>query len=138
MCGLEYKEGALYRNGKRAGWLQKNGYRMLSYEGRKVLEHRLIWFLHHGTWPSGLDHINQDKTDNRLENLRDVSAVVNSHNVAQPNRDNETTRVRGVHLHKGTGKYRSQITINRKKVELGLFDSIEEARSAYLSMKPLE
>jgi len=139
MCGLEYRDGGLYRNGQRAGWVGNNGYRFLSYKNRKVLEHRLIWFLLKGEWPKGdIDHINQDPSDNRIENLRDVSDVINLHNVSNCNRDNKTSGVRGVHLHKMTGKYRAQITIGGKVKSLGLFDTIEKARQAYLNAKPKE
>lgn len=64
MCGLEYREGGLYRNGRRAGWVGNNGYRFLSYK--------------------------------------------------------------------------KQITIGGKVKSLGLFDTIDEARQAYLNAKPKE
>lgn len=125
MCGfkqLTYQEGRLYRNGKEAGWVGNNGYRSLSVNNKKYLTHRVIWYLHHGTWPSVLDHINQDRLDNRIENLRECTQSVNLRN---------QKRING--FHKVGNKYRAQASINGSVKHIGMFDSAEEARTAYLS-----
>lgn len=78
-----YIDGKLFRNNKEVGWQQKNGYRMLSYRNKKYLTHRVIWYLHYGKWPAhNIDHINRDRLDNRIENLRDVSQSINTRNRA--------------------------------------------------------
>lgn len=135
MCGLVYHDGKLYRNGREAGWLGNNGYRSLSVGNQKYLTHRYIWFMMKGEWPKGvLDHIDGDKLNNRIENLRDTNQVINGHNRRKCNRDNKTTGTLGVHKHQS--KYRSQITINNKIISIGVFNTIEEANAAYLSYKP--
>lgn len=75
-----YKDGRLYNKVNRRrvkkdtlaasdGNLNK-GYRRVSIRGRTYPEHRLIWALHHGDTTKDLDHINRNRLDNRIENLR--------------------------------------------------------------------
>lgn len=120
---LTYEKGKLYRNGKEAGWFNKsNGYRMLSYKGQKYLTHRVVWYMHHGVWPTkDIDHINQDRVDNDIGNLRDVSESVNLRN---------QKKIKGVHRHQG--RWRAMMSINNKSKHIGMFSTEEEARAAYL------
>ena len=77
-----------YRNGfvlagARAGQVLRSGYRSITINRRGCLEHRLAWLLTHGCVPDAdmdIDHINRDRTDNRIENLRVVSRSQNMHN----------------------------------------------------------
>lgn len=125
MCGfdrLHYDNGKLYRNGKEAGWLEKHGYRYVSVSGRKYLTHRVVWFLHHGTWPDYIDHINQDSLDNRIENLRACSQSTNLRN---------QRKIKG--FHKFGNKYRAQASVGNKTRHIGTYASAQEAREAYLT-----
>ena len=65
--------------GKEVGYLDKStGYRYVEINGISYYSHRLIWFMHYGTWPKGqIDHINGIKDDNRIENLREATASEN-------------------------------------------------------------
>lgn len=138
MCGFEdllYKDGKLYRYGKEAGWLGNNGYRSLSVNDKKYLTHRVIWYLHYGTWPKTIDHINQDRLDNRIENLRECTQSVNVHNKDAPQPYNKTSGRRGVHRHSVNNKWIAQITCRGKLRHLGSFDSLDEAEQAYLAAK---
>jgi hypothetical protein len=121
---LEYKDGKLYRKGKEAGWYNKgNGYRMLSYKGEKLLTHRVVWCMHHGQWPKDvIDHINGDKLDNHIENLRDVNQTVNQYN-------RYNTKTSGVWFNKQTRKFRAQMFVKNKTVYLGEFQTEAEARA---------
>lgn len=68
--------------GRRAGTKTKKGYRQIATMGFQIQEHRLAWAFHHGDWPADdIDHINGVKDDNRIENLRDVGASINSRNM---------------------------------------------------------
>lgn len=76
--------GVLYRRhayGERVGTAKSNGYLVVGVGGKNYQTHRVIWLMVHGKWPSGdIDHLNRIKTDNRLDNLRDVAHHVNSRN----------------------------------------------------------
>jgi len=64
-----------------AGFVMPNGYRVIRVNYHKFLAHRLAWFISYKEWPSReIDHINRDRDDNRLVNLRDVSRKQNSEN----------------------------------------------------------
>lgn len=66
---------------QRFGSVGIRGYRAGSIRGHGYKEHRLVWLYVYGAWPADvIDHINGDKTDNRIANLRDVPQVVNTQN----------------------------------------------------------
>lgn len=91
-----------------------------------ALGHRLAFLHYHGYLPEMIDHKNRVRTDNRICNLRPSSKSTNSCN--SKIRSDNKTGVKGVGMHKQSGKYRARITINRIKYNLGLFDTVDEAR----------
>lgn len=89
--------------------------------------HRVCWALAKGGWPEGeIDHINGDRTDNRIANLRDVSRGENNKNkqIGVRNRSGAL----GVMLDH-TGRYRVRITVNYRTIELGRYGNFIEALS---------
>ncbi len=116
--------------GTQAGAVDGNGYTNIRFNGRLFKAHRLAWLVIHGVWPShDIDHINRDKSDNRIVNLRlatDAQNVANS----TVRRDNRCG-LKGV-SQRGR-KYIARITKNKTRVVIGLFLSKEEAHSAYLA-----
>lgn len=111
------------------------GYRRLSLDSRRYLAHRCAWLYVHGAWPEhDIDHINGDKGDNRIANLRDVPACVNLENKRGARRDNASGLL-GVHLHRQSGRWRARIRHDGKAVHIGMFDSPEAAHAAYLETK---
>lgn len=122
--------------GKECGTLDDKGYRriLLRFETNKTFKiraHRLAWFIVNGVLPNGeIDHINQDKLDNRISNLRDVTKEVNQRNGTR--KSNNTSGVAGVCWHKQRKKWCAQAAgIGEKKSKhIGLFDTIEEADAA--------
>jgi hypothetical protein len=84
------KKSSKYSNikvGEIAGTLDNKGYITIQIDGIQFKAHRLAWFVEHSEWPSNyIDHRNGDKTDNRLENLRDVSTRTNGENRAKNKR----------------------------------------------------
>jgi hypothetical protein len=75
--------------------------------------------------PEYLDHINNNRLDNRIENLRVATSKQNTYNTLLNSRN--TSGVKGVSWHKGTGKWMARMHINNREQYLGIFDNIEDA-----------
>lgn len=96
---------------------------------RKVQAHVIAWFLHYGNWPDcEIDHINHNRMDNRISNLREVTSSANKRNSTK-RRDN-ISGVVGVFWHKVSGKWCAFISADNSRMHLGLFDRLEDAVSA--------
>lgn len=122
-----------YRPGRKrdrpAGSLRRRGYRTICIDGHIYKAHRLAWFYMTGKWPKDqIDHINQDKSDNRFDNLREANSQENGRNC--PLTKANTSGHVGVSRFKRTGKWRARLTLDNKDVHLGYFDNIEDAISA--------
>lgn len=114
--------------GSRAGSVSPHGHRVIRLNGYLYPEHRIIWRLHFGVWPSGhLDHNNHDEQDNRLVNLTDVTQATNNKN--QSRRSDNSTGHTGVWINKQNSKkkFMSEVTHGGKRVHLKSHYSLEEA-----------
>ena len=107
--------------------LRLNGVRYI------LTEHRAIYYAHNQDWniwdtsaDNFIDHINGNRSDNRIENLRPVTHQQNQFN---------KTGVKGYSWHKPSQKWRSQIVVDATQIHLGMFDNEEDARNAYLEAK---
>ena len=110
---------------KPAGGLQ-HGYIKINLNTCFFYAHRLIWLLVHGRpVPNEIDHIDGNRENNRIDNLRPATRVINSINVRT--RLNTVTGVKGVNFCKETGRYRVHITRDKKTFRLGRFDTVAEA-----------
>ena len=117
------------RVGDVAGSQNGKGYLNIKLQRRKHLAHRLAWLYTYSNWPKDqLDHINRNRTDNRICNLREVSHKQNNQNRSKPS--NNTSGHPGVVWHKRISKWVAQITHNYKDIHLGRFNTIEEAIAA--------
>lgn len=114
--------------GKLVGDYVNSKYKNIDVNGIKYRTHRIIWKLLKGYDPIILDHINRNKLDNRIENLREASNSLNVINVDDERYLNKSGR-RCINKH--GNKYRSRISVNNKRIHLGLFKTIEEAEQAY-------
>lgn len=119
--------------GDTPGCKSPQGYWQIGVNSKTYPAHRLAWLHVHGEWPEGdIDHINRDRSDNRLENLRAVNRSENLHN--SPNR--KKSGVKGVSLvspswQKRTKNiWRASIMINYKRYYLGAYATFEEAVKA--------
>ncbi len=122
------------RAGDVAGCVNQCGYRQIRLGDKTYKAHRLAWLYVNGDWPKGqIDHINGDRSDNRVTNLRDVSGLVNSQNRRRPQKNNKSSGLLGAH--KSKKRWASFIGINGKARRIGLFDTPEEAHEAYLTAK---
>ena len=111
------------------GRVDHKGYLRTQVAGKPVLCHRLAWLMHYGSWPQGeIDHINGDRQDNRISNLRVCTHQQNNHN--QPLRKTNTSGVKGVHFNRKANKWHAQICLNYKIHHVGLFKDLSEAESA--------
>ncbi len=117
--------------GQLAGSMRRNGYVFvgMTLPGRPSKNfpgHRLAWALYHGEWPSeAVDHINRNRADNRIANLR--LACRSQNTVNGKLRSNNTSGHKGVALHKASGKWVAQITKDQNHYHLGSFSTMEEA-----------
>jgi hypothetical protein len=117
--------GSRWEKGRAVGSPGKIGYLATTVDGKKFLIHRLIWLWHFGYFPeSCIDHIDRCKTNNRIENLREVSPHCNMRNTKQRN---SISGVKGVYLHRATGKWAAHIRVNNKNRGLGYTDCLLEA-----------
>ena len=113
--------------GQEAGFLANTGYWRIKIFGKQYKRSRLVWLYHKREWPKyQIDHKNRIKTDDRIENLRDVTNQVNCSNKGV--RIDNKLGVKGVYL-KGGRFYTAK---NGKHI--GVFSNIEEASIAYMSM----
>lgn len=124
------------RAGDAAGCKTKAGYVFVGIGGKSVMAHRLAWLLFYGEWPGDyIDHINGDKADNRITNLRAVSNSQNMQNMHRPRVDNPlglgVTRI-------GSSGYRADIWVAGKRKHLGVFKTVDAARAAYSTAKARE
>lgn len=120
--------------GKECGTVDDKGYRRIFlrfFVGKifKIRAHRLAWLIVHGKLPDGeIDHINQDKLDNRIANLRDVTKGINQRN--RTRNGSNTSGIAGVTWHKQRGKWCAQASVSGKHHHIGLFEDIACAETA--------
>lgn len=109
----------------------KNGYIRCKINKNKetiaVLAHRLAWYLTYNELPNIIDHINHDKKDNRINNLRSVTTKQNTHNRTSL----------GYYYNKKSGKFQTQIMVNYESIYLGSFNTEIEAKQSYLNAKEI-
>lgn len=133
-----YQDGELYWKEKRgtnsvqvpAGALTGTyKYRTIGFEGKRYYAHRLIYMLHHGYLPKIVDHINRDRLDNRIENLRSVTPSESSRNCkrAKPPKSG----YKGVTQSANGRKFHTKIALQRKNIFVGAFDTAEQAAKEY-------
>lgn len=110
--------------------IKGSGYYHGKIFGRPYLANRVIWAMNTGSWPSDqIDHINGDRLNNRMTNLRESSSAQNMRN--QGARKTNKTGFKGVDFDKRAGKFRAQITVNWNKLFLGYHSCPEVAHAAY-------
>jgi len=109
-----------------AGTPDSRGYTLIQIYRGRYAAHRLVWLYVHGEWPEHeIDHINHDKADNRIANLRPVTKAENRKNM--PLQRNNVSGIAGVHFDKGRNKWMTYIKISGKRKHLGRFDDFFDA-----------
>lgn len=128
---LAYKRSSGKRKcGDIAGTVGRHGYRLVCIDSRQYLAHRVIWAMAYDEQPPVvLDHINRNKDDNRISNLREATT---SHNAANCGlRSHNSSGFRGVHFCKQTKRWRADITIMGKVKNLGRYRTPTDAHLAW-------
>lgn len=130
-----YENGLLFhktnkgkaRVNKPVGWKEKNGYWSTNVHGIRYRLHRLVYQFHHDNCPEFLDHIDNNRDNNTIENLRPATSTQNGAN-RRPSRKNKIG-LKGVCF--DNNRYKANIKVKGKSYHLGYFDTPEEAYSAY-------
>jgi len=125
-----HSKGAAFANSV-AGSKDKSGYIIIRLDGRLYPAHRLAWLWEFGVFPKAfIDHKNQIKSDNRLNNLREASKQMNGRN--RKSQKNNSSGIKGAYFDKNRRCWRAEIKVdgNAKKY-LGSFKSKKDAALAY-------
>jgi len=122
---FEYKDGNLYwknktyptariKIGDKAGSLRSDGYIKVQINRKKYAVHRIIYEMFHGAIPNGMeiDHINNNPSDNRIENLQCITHTQNTQ---------RADKGLGISYRKCNGKYQSRKKFNKKEYHLGFY-----------------
>lgn len=130
---MDYRDGKLFwrvsKQGRQmrrhAGSTDREGYRRINFCGKMRFEHQLVWLYFTGAWPAGgLDHINRNPGDNRIENLRELSHRDNNLNKAQSDRELPTN------IYRHHGRYRVDILYKNTRYKSKAFSTVVEAIAA--------
>lgn len=133
---LEYRNGFLYwkiyraskkiKPGDKAGCINNKGYYQLSLDNKTYRQHNIIWKMFTGNDPKEqIDHINHDKTDNRIENLREVSNEENMKNMSK--HKNNTSGYSNIIIRNDNRKKKYVVSIGKNKCYKKSFLTLEEA-----------
>jgi len=116
-----------------AGFDKGNGYWQLSFNKVKYNAHRVAWFYIHGVWPEhDIDHVNGNRADNRIANLRSVTRSVNLQNRRSARK---TAKIGLLGVSRCGRRYYAQISAGGVRYHLGRFDTPELAHAAYVHAK---
>lgn len=110
------------------GKLEEHGYIRMLLNYDLFLIHRLIWKWHYGTEPEYIDHINNDRTDNRIENMQEYDKKSNARKQLTPT--NNTSGFIGAAPY-CKGGFVSYICVDSKKITIGYFNELKSAVLAY-------
>jgi hypothetical protein len=111
--------------GSIAGAKNSRGYLLIKFGGKSLKLHRIIFFMHNGFLPDEIDHVDHNKLNNKIENLRPVSHQENHRNMRK--QSNNSSGHVGIYFDEKIGKYRARIGVNSKAIHLGSFSNINDA-----------
>lgn len=117
-------------NGKIAGTLNSDGYRVIRFAGQLHYGHRLAWLHQTGEWPEAeVDHRDLNKSNNRWNNLRQATHEENTSNGGL--RNNNSSGHKGVYFNKRQQQWHASITVSGKSMHLGYFNDLDVAAASY-------
>jgi hypothetical protein len=143
---FDHKDGSLYWKkvthpnksyliGQEVGFIHSTGYRHVTWLGKQHKVHRLIYLMVHGYMPKEIDHINGNRADNSIENLREVTRSQNQCNKTMCS--SNTSGYKGVSWHKIANKWSVRLSKNGKSKHFGYYDDLELAGLVALEARDL-
>jgi hypothetical protein len=111
----------------------KNGYVRMHIDGHLYYLHRLAWFYEHNEWPIAIDHIDGNKLNNKIVNLRCATYGQNLQNISIKTK--AMSGFKGAYFHPKTKNWQAKIMIDGKTKSLGYYKTPEEAHQAYIDGK---
>jgi hypothetical protein len=105
--------------------VDSKGYPRVKIDGERYLLHRIAYYLYYGEEPEFIDHINNNRSDNRIDNLRACTLSQNGFNVGLSPKS--TTGVKGVTWSKASKKYQCTLKVKGKSYYFGMYDDLELA-----------
>ena len=115
--------------GEVVGYPDSQGYLRAIVDGKQYRLHRLAWLHYYGSWPSGqIDHINCDKKDNRISNLREATHSENKRNMSL--RVDNKSGHKGVYFDANSGRWRAQVKHHGKNYHAGSHATLDGAVEA--------
>lgn len=133
-----YKDGNLYKhsNHKKVGSVCGSGYVYISLNKKRYLAHRIIFCILNGYLPKYIDHINGNKSDNRIENLREATLSENQRNTSK--RLTNKSGYKNICWEKGRLKWRVDIRLGDGKYKvIGRFEKISDAVVAAVNARKI-
>ena len=133
---FSYDDGKLYwksnlnqfsraKIGLETGYVAGDGYKRTKINQKLYGTHQIIFLMFYGYLPKQIDHINRDRLDNRIENLRAATNSQNQHNKSIPK--NNTSGIQGVTWNKRAKKWYVQLMFNKKPMYFGVYKDLELA-----------
>jgi hypothetical protein len=133
---FEYRNGAIYwrergrgRNVELPAGFLTGQYLQIRFEKKAYAVHKIIYEMHHGDVETPIDHRDQDKMNNFVENLRPATKSQNEANTTK--RVTNTSGYKGVYWSKQYSKWRAKIDHNKRQIHIGYFEILEDAAVAY-------
>lgn len=104
---------------------------VITLDRNTIYRHGVVWALHHGEWRKMLDHKDRDSLNDWIDNLRPSTRRQNQANMSISSHN--TSGFKGVSWDSWTGRWRAQITANRRRIHIGRFSDPAEAHRAYMA-----
>jgi hypothetical protein len=131
---LDYKEGKLFWKkqpssvisvGSEAGHINLHGYVQIKIFNKRFYAHRIIFFMFNGYFPQEVDHIDGNKSNNKIENLR--ASTKSQNNMNSKKRKDNTSGIKGITWDKHRKKWKTYLQSNKIRYYLGSYVDIEMA-----------
>ncbi len=122
---FSYEDGRLFRKGKEVGWLNNTGYLRVQVNNKAYLVHQIVFLIHRGYIPTMIDHLDGNKLNNKIENLRECTPSQNQCNAKL--RKDSITGVKNVSKHKKDGKFHVRFYVEGKRKTIAIVDDLELA-----------